>query len=70
MPQQRHSDRGSQYTNHPYLALLEQVGVQTSMRSVGRFYDNVMKESFWATLKTELCGLRRCDSLGGAAYDL
>jgi len=33
--------------------LLEQAGVQMSMSGVGRCYDNAMKESFWATLKTE-----------------
>jgi putative transposase len=53
VPQRHHSDRGSQYTSHTYLAMLEQAGVQMSMSGVGRCYDNAMKESFWATLKTE-----------------
>jgi putative transposase len=50
-PQLHHSDQGSQYTSHDYLALLP--GVTVSMSGVGRCYDNAMKESFWGTLKTE-----------------
>jgi transposase InsO family protein len=50
-PQLHHSDQGSQFTSHDYLALL--AGVTLSMSGVGRCYDNAMKESFWGTLKTE-----------------
>lgn len=52
-PDLRHSDQGSQYTVHAYLALLEKAQVQVSMSAVGRCYDSAMKESFWATLKRE-----------------
>ncbi|MBA3870029.1 MAG: IS3 family transposase [Anaerolineae bacterium] len=52
-PKLHHSDQGSQYTSHAYLALLEKAQVQVSMSAVGRCYDNAMKESFWATLKCE-----------------
>ena len=52
-PGLHHSDQGSQYTAHAYLALLEKAQVQVSMSGVGRCYDNAMKESFWATLKRE-----------------
>ncbi len=52
-PDLHHSDQGSQYTSHTYLALLEKAQVQVSMSAVGRCYDNAMKESFWATLKSE-----------------
>jgi putative transposase len=52
-PDLHHSDQGSQYTSHAYLALLEKAQVQVSMSAVGRCYDNAMKESFWATLKRE-----------------
>lgn len=48
-----HSDRGSQYTSHDFLALLKQHGIQVSMSSGGHCYDNAMMESFFATLKTE-----------------
>jgi transposase InsO family protein len=48
-----HSDQGSQYTSHGFLALLQQHGIQVSMSDVGNCYDNAMMESFFATLKTE-----------------
>lgn len=52
-PDLHHSDRASQFTSRAYLALLQQAQVHISMSAVGRCYDNAMKESFWATLKTE-----------------
>jgi len=52
-PRLHHSDQGSQYTSEAYLRLLETAEVQISMSAVGRCYDNAMKESFWARLKTE-----------------
>lgn len=52
-PDLHHSDQGSQYTAHAYLALLEKAHIRVSMSAVGRCYDNAMKESFWATLKRE-----------------
>lgn len=48
-----HSDRGSQYTSLAYRALLQQHGITASMSATGNCYDNAMKESFFATLKTE-----------------
>jgi transposase InsO family protein len=48
-----HSDQGSQYTSHDFLALLQQHNIQVSMSGVGNCYDNAMMESFFATLKTE-----------------
>lgn len=48
-----HSDQGSQYTSHSFLALLTQHGIQVSMSAAGNCYDNAMMESFFATLKTE-----------------
>jgi transposase InsO family protein len=56
-PELHHSDQGSQYTAHAYLALLQKAQVQVSMSAVGRCYDNAMKESFWATLKRECADL-------------
>ena len=50
-PRLHHSDQGSPYTSHAYLALLPDVTV--SMSGVGRCFDNAMKESFWGKLKTE-----------------
>jgi transposase InsO family protein len=49
-----HSDRGVQYTCEDYLHLLKSYNLQPSMSRKGNCWDNAMKESFWATLKTEL----------------
>ena len=48
-----HSDRGSQYTSLAYRALLQQEGILPSMSATGNCYDNAMKESFFASLKSE-----------------
>lgn len=48
-----HSDRGSQYTSLAYQTHLAQHHITVSMSGVGNCYDNAMKESFFATLKTE-----------------
>jgi putative transposase len=48
-----HSDRGSQYTSADYRRLLAQHHSTVSMSSSGNCYDNAMKESFFATLKSE-----------------
>ena len=48
-----HSDRGSQYTSDDYRKLLAKHQVTVSMSRSGNCYDNAMKESFFATLKTE-----------------
>ena len=49
-----HSDRGVQYTSEDYMHLLESHNMQPSMSRKGNCWDNAVKESFWATLKTEL----------------
>jgi len=48
-----HSDRGSQYASDDYRRLLAQHHVTVSMSRRGNCYDNAMKESFFATLKSE-----------------
>jgi transposase InsO family protein len=48
-----HSDQGSQFASDAYRALLAQHHVIVSMSRTGNCYDNAMKESFFATLKTE-----------------
>ena len=48
-----HSDQGNQYASDTYRALLDQHHVIVSMSATGNCYDNAMKESFFATLKTE-----------------
>jgi len=50
-----HSDRGVQYAAYAFQGLLEQHGITPSMSGRGNCYDNAVKESFFHTLKTELC---------------
>ena len=50
-----HSDRGVQYAAHAFQGLLEHNGITCSMSGKGNCYDNAVKESFFHTLKTELC---------------
>ena len=50
-----HSDRGVQYAAHAFQDLLDRHGIVCSMSGKGNCYDNAVKESFFHTLKTELC---------------
>jgi len=50
-----HSDRGVQYAAYAFQGLLEHRGITCSMSGKGNCYDNAVKESFFHTLKTELC---------------
>jgi transposase InsO family protein len=50
-----HSDRGVQYAAHLFQGVLEQNGITCSMSGKGNCYDNAAMESFFHTLKTELC---------------
>lgn len=50
-----HSDRGVQYAAQDFQGLLERSGIVCSMSRKGNCYDNAVKESFFHTLKTELC---------------
>jgi len=54
-----HTDRGSQYSAAAYRAVLTTHGLISSMSRTGDCYDNVMAESFFATLKTELVARQR-----------
>ena len=54
-----HSDQGCQYTSVAFGLRCREVGVKTSMGSVGDAYDNAMCESFFATLECELLDRRR-----------
>ena len=46
-----HSDQGSQYGSHDYLAFLEEHGLEPSMSRRGNCLDNAVAESFFSTLK-------------------
>jgi transposase InsO family protein len=50
-----HSDRGVQYAAHAFQGLLARNGIVCSMSRKGNCYDNAVQESFFHTLKTELC---------------
>lgn len=53
----QHTDRGSQYAAHAYLARLLAYGIRVSMSEQGDPYDNAMMESFFSTLRAELTDL-------------
>jgi len=48
-----HSDRGCQYVDADYVALLDVAGLVRSMSRSGNCYDNAAMESFWSTLKSD-----------------
>jgi transposase InsO family protein len=48
-----HSDRGSPYASHDYVARLKQLGMVASMSRKGDCWDNAVAESFFASLKGE-----------------
>lgn len=52
------SDQGSQYTSLAFGQRCQEMGVRTSMGSVGDAYDNAMAESFFASLECELIARR------------
>jgi transposase InsO family protein len=53
-----HSDRGSQYTSRSYRGVLSHYGIELSMSRKGNCWDNAVIESFFGTLKAELCDRR------------
>ena len=53
-----HSDRGVQYLSIRYTERLAEVGVETSVGSVGDSYDNAMAESIIGLFKTEVIHAR------------
>lgn len=48
-----HSDQGSQYTSHDWLAFLKDNNLQASMSRRGNCHDNAVAESFFQLLKRE-----------------
>ena len=48
-----HSDRGCQYVDADYVALLAAAGLERSMSRAGNCYDNAAMESFWSTFKSD-----------------
>ena len=50
-----HSDQGSQYASEVFLRTLQKNNITPSMSRRGNCYDNAVVESFFKSLKTELC---------------
>lgn len=48
-----HSDQGTQYTSHPYHALIQQYQITASMSRRGNCWDNAPMENFFSHLKEE-----------------
>jgi transposase InsO family protein len=48
-----HSDRGSVYTSADYRALINDLGMRSSMGRTGVCWDNAMAESFFSAVKNE-----------------
>lgn len=48
-----HSDRGSQYTSHRFQKQLRSYNIIASMSRHGAFWDNVVVERFFGSLKNE-----------------
>lgn len=54
-----HSDQGVQYASSMYRAILAEHGITQSMSRRGNCWDNAPVESFFATMKVEVDGLKR-----------
>jgi putative transposase len=52
-----HSDRGCQYCSRKVRKILKRNGFVQSMSRKGNCWDNAVAESFFKTLKSELCGI-------------
>ena len=63
-----HSDQGCTYASEDYRAILDQRGITCSISRRGNCYDNAVMESFFSTLKSELC--ETFDSCGEAKMEL
>ena len=64
-----HSDHGSQYASEDYRKLLYRYGMEVSMNRKGDCLDNVVVESFFVALKTELVHHRKYRTPGEAKRD-
>jgi hypothetical protein len=54
-----HADRGTQFTSAQVANAAGDLGVLRSMGRTGVCWDNAAAETFWSTLKAELCNRRR-----------
>jgi putative transposase len=61
-----HSDQGVQYASIMYRTFLAEHGITQSMSRRGNCWDNAPVESFFATMKVEVDGLKRSPSQSSA----
>ncbi|MET9603328.1 IS3 family transposase, partial [Streptomyces sp. NPDC006459] len=61
-----HSDRGRQYTSRELSILASKFGVTLPVGHTGQCWDNALAESFFSTLKNELCDARPWPSRAAA----
>ncbi len=54
-----HSDRGSQLTSSDFAKTCDKLGIRRSMGRTGTCLDNAVAESFFSTLRVELCDRTR-----------
>jgi len=64
------TDQGSQFTSVDFTSVLLNAGVQISMDSKGRVFDNIFIERLWRTVKVEEVYLRDYQTIAEARYYL
>lgn len=65
-----HTDRGSQYASGAFRDLLKLHGMTQSMSGKGNCYDNAAAETFFSTLKKELCADKVFEDLADAQFEV
>lgn len=50
-----HSDQGSHYTSHKFIAIVKNAALRQSMSRRGNCWDNAPQESFFGHMKDEIC---------------
>jgi len=69
-PEIHNSDQGSQFTAHDYVDLLVSNDIKVSMDGRGSYYDNIMTERLWRTVKYEEVYLKEYRSIADARQSL
>jgi putative transposase len=69
-PEIFNTDQGSQYTSEEFLTPLHDRSIRISMDSRGRYFDNIMIERLWRTVKYEEIYLRDYRSIKEARSSL
>ena len=56
------TDQGVQYTSHDFTGVLDSNGIEISMDGKGHYWDNIIVERLWRTIKYEEVYLRNYES--------